>query len=453
MGALKLFFLFLIAPLVIYAATPSESVVKITSYYSTSSLQPRLGSGLVILWQGHKYVLTSDHVAYHSNRSFTHEITDEQGHKQTLEYFVSDAGRGLALLRFLTDDPSFVPFDLGAQQEDVPSLNEHITMIGYPADSDAMLIDKKGQLSNIKFPSELFVELPELMEVKGGYGEFGMSGGAGFSASGIYRGLISHQIVSGSNNTLLLIPANVVQTWLGSVLSADGSLKSPSPITLIQDPAQQVSDFPSYRTGNLYFAFSEPFGKGMGSSLVVMATKDKNTDTVFGGDQGSFANLVFKPRVSFSCMGFRTKEVLGRHFGSAGSLNGWLRLAQNPQIEPLWIYEGIETVTNVRKARALQPDFARLASELRGLQAQQLASYLGRIATLLEFYSRGDSYQDSMDENALGNWRFIKPKDIDYILHDAGLKTEWQKLAEVSLETRARQKLNELRAVMAELTY
>src|SRR5690349_15385905 len=108
------------------------------------------------------------------------------------------------------------------------------------------------------------------MEITGGHGEFGMSGGAVISPEGEFRGLLSHQILSREagelddsnrsqdSDSVLAIPAANVKDWLKDVLTAEGELISPLPIELFQDPAQQASDFPSLRTANIYISFSAP---------------------------------------------------------------------------------------------------------------------------------------------------------------------------------------------------
>jgi len=440
-------------PFLLQAAPFADSIVKIKSYYKSSSFPPRIGSGMVIQWQDHKYILTSEHVIYHSNKSFIHELMDSSGHRHFITYLVSDAGRGLALLQLQTEEANLVAFNLDSKNDSPPFLQENITMIGYPVDSDAALINKKGKLNNLKFPSELFVETLELMEVKGGYAEFGMSGGAAFSRQGEYRGLLSHQIINDkSENIILLISAAQVRQWLESILAVSGILKSPSPIDLFQDPAQQVSDFNSYRTAHLYFSFSEPYGAGTLLALVVVPSKNQSTEKFYGGDRGPFVNLTFKPGMSLTCFGFRTAGVLGDLISPPRTIHSWLRKAIDPTVEPLWTYDGGGIVKNVRKARTYYSDFVNFARQLASPSTARLAGYLDTLAFLLQFTPSNDSRGDKANEESLGNWRLIKPKDLDYILNDASLQVEWSEASKISTAHNIRNKLNELKIVMSELT-
>lgn len=449
MVSLKLFYSLFFVPLLAPAAAV-DSIVKIKSFYSTTSLQPRLGTGIVVQWRGHKYVLTSDHVIYHSNRSFTHQISDSKGHTDSLQYFVADAGRGLALLSFKDGPNSFESFDFETVGLQHPSLFESITMMGFPADSDTVLVDQKGKLSNLKFSSDIFVELSQLMEVSSGHAEFGMSGGAAFSAEGVYRGLLSHQFVAQNLDTTLLIPAEVVRNWLESIWDPSGLLVSPSPIELFLDPAQQVSDFPSFRTSNLYIAFSEVFGNGVWG-IQPITSKTIATETIYGGSNGNLAKVSIELTTRFLCMGFRRKEVLGSYAASPNKLNLWMRALKNPQIEPLWTISGKDHVVNVRKARAYQKDFEALLGKIGSGQAPQLSQYVMKIAELLIFYPSVNPSEQTHDELGLGNWRYIKPKDLDYILDAPALAAEWAAI-EPELKVPLRQKLIELQIIMRNLT-
>lgn len=442
-------------PLLIQAISlsPTDSIVKIKSYYKSPSFPPRIGSGMIILWRSQKYILTSDHVIYHSNKSFIHEMTDAQGRNHFLTYLVSDAGKGLALLQLIEDEATSIPYSLDQINEPNPILFEDITMIGYPADSDAVLMNKKGKLNSIKYPSDLFIQISNLLEVNGGYGEFGMSGGGAFSTQGEYRGLISHQIIKNDSAiSVLLIPAADIKIWLQNLFNSEGQLKSPSPIDLFQDPSQQVSEFLSYRTSNLYLSFSQIYGPGTPLGLTVFNSKNRVTDKIYGGDNGPFSNLFFKPDFNLICLGFRSAQVLGDLIPPPSTVNPWLRTAIDPTIELLWTYDGAGVITNVKKARTYQKDFTNFAKQINQANAPHLRFYLEKIAYYLEFTPNNNTIDDDTNESALGKWRLIKPKDLDFILNDPSLKDEWSNMAKISLDHTIKDKLIELKIIMQELT-
>ncbi len=56
-----------------------------------------------------------------------------------------------------------------------------------------------------------------MVEVVDGHAEFGMSGGAAFSSTDRYQGLLSHQIEKDGSNIILLIPSSVIYAWLDSI--------------------------------------------------------------------------------------------------------------------------------------------------------------------------------------------------------------------------------------------
>ncbi len=87
MAALKIFFVLLFIP-ILSQAEVSDCVVKIRSAYSSNSVQPRVGSGLLIKWQNRFLVLTSDHVIFHSNRSFSHKNDRQWGTIPRFDLFV-----------------------------------------------------------------------------------------------------------------------------------------------------------------------------------------------------------------------------------------------------------------------------------------------------------------------------------------------------------------------------
>jgi hypothetical protein len=324
----------------------SEAVVKITSSFSSSTIPPRQGSGILIRFRKKIFILTSDHVVYHSNRSFKHQMLTFNGDSLALQYLISDAGHGLALLNPETESADFskaVDLDSSPSWRD-SKLNtaEQISLAGFPVSSDAVLVDSSAKIKSLQTPSELFVQLPTLLEVSSGHGEFGMSGGLGYSQTGIFRGVISHQVVNDQENTVLLIGAPEVRAWLQSVVATDGTLFRPSPVALAQDPAQQASEFPSLRSANFYITLIRPFAGVGPTGIEVLLTKTPSTETLFGGSNGRLSEILAVKSVCdchFRSLGFRKKTLLGSSEGGGATLPQQMRRLLDSSIEPLWTFE------------------------------------------------------------------------------------------------------------------
>lgn len=434
-------------------ASPADSVVKIRSYYKSAALQPRVGSGLLIKFKGKRFVLTSDHIVYHGEKSFTHEVLDSEGHAGKLKFLLSDAGKGFALLSFVEHEEDFLFFDFDNALRDVASDDEEISLMGFPADSDGLLVDSKAIIQSTRFPSALFVELETLIKVKSGHGEFGMSGGAAFSKKGTYRGILSHQIVENSVNHVLLISSQTVFESMDSLFDQDGNLKVPSPIALFQDPAQQASDFVSYRTKDLYMTAINPYGPSTPWGMELVFLSGLATESLYGGESGPLASIE-KLRntkgISLRFLGYRKNEILGSAAGvGSDKINLQLRTIKNMSIEPLWTIESSEKADHVLRAQKIRPSLLQLQRALNFTKAVRLSHYVGRVASLLQPAERDDSFQNT----GLGAWRFLKPKDLDFILNDPSLALEWTEIESQSQGALLKLKLNELKKIMSALTF
>lgn len=445
-----LFFFFLCAQVAL--ADSADSVVKIRSSYKNSSTQFRVGSGLLIKWGSRRFVLTSDHVVFHSNNSFIHQMLDSAGRSVGLTYLLSDAGKGLALMELSGTAPQDLnSYPVTAEWLKPLSLGSSSTMAGYPADSDDVLVSQSGQIHNLAMASNLFIELPTLVEVTEGHAEFGMSGGAAFSAEGFYQGLLSHQVEKNGKNTILVIPAAQIYTWLQEVLNPDGTFAKPSPILFVQDPAQQVSDFLSYRTGSLFITMVEPYGKNAGAGFEVLPTKKPSTDQIFLPELfiPAFEYLNKNPGTRLRVMGYRQNKPFGDiRGGTSGNLTLDLRTLTESDVEPLFTIEGWGREQIFKAIETQRKSLLTLQTRLDFSRSPQIRNYL---QTIIDLTSSFDSTpQDSND--GLGPWRFLKPKDLVFLLTDTSLDTEWKPLLQQAQGALLQKSFQELHRAFSELT-
>lgn len=221
----KVFFISAFCAHLSFGALP-DFVVKIESGLCQDP-NPFHGSGLLIGQNGKAFVITSDHVVVHNYQDPTcHQITNELFGKHRASFDVAEWGNGLALLEVpdLKPDATWPTIaDLKPLEQVSPG--EGATVAGFPADSDSLIIDKRGAIAALDAELPFFAQVPRLLEIKGAHGEFGMSGGIAYNNQG-YLGLLSHQRVLSSENQLFVIPALVVYEWLKGALNEGIFLKT-----------------------------------------------------------------------------------------------------------------------------------------------------------------------------------------------------------------------------------
>lgn len=430
----------------------SQTVLKIQSVLQGSSFQPRVGSAIFIEFKGTPLVLTSDHVIFHSNKSLKHSVLDSQGQQLELEFVAADAGKGLAVLRPLADAGSFKKYPLFARAP--PELHESqgLTLIGYPAEATESLISEGGRVHNLQAASRIFVELPALVEVVDGHSEFGMSGGAAFSADGTFRGILSHQ-KDASGASTLIIPETVIRPWLEDLLDDEGHLQSPSPILLFQDPAQQVSDFLSYRTGFLYITTASPFGPQAARSLVVSSTRRAATELLFAPRalEPAQSFLLADRQVHLRTLGFRKKGSFVFAGAISGHLVSDLRLLNNENLEALWTVEGYDRSAALAAAADVGKRLQAVLPELQFKSSRHLLAFAKKVIELVQMPPRG-GFESDHDHRYHGAWRFLKPKDIRYVLQEPQLQGEWQAVLSQAQGESFKGLLEELEQTFADLT-
>lgn len=221
------------------------------------------GSGMVFSNAGKTYVLTSEHVLFHSNEKYCHEVK-ANGEKLSLRLAHAEWGNGLALLETSRsiDAPKWET--LRKSISAIPG--ERTQAIGYPYHEEFLVQNQWGtELLQVgPNPRKLFPLVPHLIELVHAHGEFGMSGGPAVSESGVWRGMLSHQVLrllpgkksvigemtgdsSVIDNHLLIIPAETIVKWV------DEYFKLPDQVLPFfrRDPRSQVTPKPVILTQGL----------------------------------------------------------------------------------------------------------------------------------------------------------------------------------------------------------
>lgn len=230
-----------------------DFVVKITSSVCGYNKSKMMGSGSLFNYNGSVYVLTSEHVLYHSKGSrYCHQVNNSMLN-ESAQLLFADWGRGIALLKLnIPPSDKFLKFP----EDFVQNPFEKVLVAGVPyAEVDTHVSDT-GKIITFKGKRLLSPIITESMEIVGASGEFGMSGGAVLGQNGdeiFYLGLLSHQIlkmVPGSStqttewdesqkyhNQLLSIKSSDIKVVLDSYFSSESSFK----VSFYRDPMGQLN--------------------------------------------------------------------------------------------------------------------------------------------------------------------------------------------------------------------
>lgn len=210
------------------------AIGKLTSGICNSSENQLFGSGVVVNVGGENVLVTSEHaVLAESIACHTLQI---EGQKYILDFVMSDYRHGLALFKIRSGE-SLSSFPLDHLNGASSILNSTMIAVGYPVNSNSILIDKSvSSVSNSD--RSLFADISKILEVKGLHAEKGMSGGALLSSDGdkLIGILTSLTAQSGITNgdLFLAIPAVEVKAWIMAALNGKTS-------TLRRDPRLQYS--------------------------------------------------------------------------------------------------------------------------------------------------------------------------------------------------------------------
>ncbi|OFZ84890.1 MAG: hypothetical protein A2603_11845 [Bdellovibrionales bacterium RIFOXYD1_FULL_55_31] len=211
------------------------ATVKIDSRRCASPYAGRTGSGLAFRSGRDLYVLTSEHVVFHTNDRYCHSVANSRFGTLRTTFIQAEWGNGLALLKVETLNRNFA--------EKLPTLAEFahegatpdsVVLAGYPVRSTTMLIDSTARILNPESDRVPFALLSRAIEVKGA-AEYGMSGGPVTDATRAFIvGILSHQILelkagrpgaiteagTAVENHAFAIPAFAAAAWVREVLDS-----------------------------------------------------------------------------------------------------------------------------------------------------------------------------------------------------------------------------------------
>jgi hypothetical protein len=171
-------------------------LVKTTSGPCRSINNQMKGSGSIFNYNGATYLLTSEHVVYHStSEKFCHKISNNDISDERAQLLFADWGSGIALLKLnLPPSEKYLSFP----EDFVETPNLDIKIGGSPFSEPKQIVINNGIIQNMKSERMPSAVLKYALEISGTNGEFGMSGGAVFEGDDthlVYRGLLSHQVL------------------------------------------------------------------------------------------------------------------------------------------------------------------------------------------------------------------------------------------------------------------
>jgi hypothetical protein len=176
----------------------------------------RQGTCLVFRYQQDVYCLSSYHVAYSALREgYEHWVNFTNGDRAALEWFASDWGRGVILLR-LVDPPrrEYLPWEnIPWGKREADPKGEAVTALGFPLNSFSLNEATGERLEDSGLEISLFVYIDSLVRVADLASELGFSGGALIDEGGTYIGLLSHQMNFDGQLLTVAIPAFEARDW------------------------------------------------------------------------------------------------------------------------------------------------------------------------------------------------------------------------------------------------
>ncbi len=243
----------------IASQNPADWTVKVQSWLCQQPDHRFNGSGLLLRIQEHDYVLTSEHVVLHGVADFCHSISGASVKNIVrADLRAVDFATGMALLKLSKPLENAAPPTLDIFEPQTPNIGQKLTVAGYPAKSDELLVPPVGDVLKNSSSRHEIPLISKVIETIGAHGEYGMSGGPAWSQKGGKNGVIgmlSHQYLSmrpgtatqvaewqaeenrqyHSSNFLILIPSKSILRWIGEVIKAP----SAAPF-LLRDPYSQL---------------------------------------------------------------------------------------------------------------------------------------------------------------------------------------------------------------------
>lgn len=328
----------ILLPLPGHAGLMENALVKMTS---SSKAHTFNGSGLGFRVGNRAFIVTSDHVVLHENTRVENRILSGE-HALSATLVASDFGRGLALLE-ISSDP--MPDDISwpgleSLRAASPAIGDPVTMIGFPAMSDSFIRDPRARIKAPAAASSIFLEIPALVEIENGHGEFGMSGGVAASAKGELTGILSHQVFE-KNNLILAIPGADVIKWVQGFFPGGQAPATPvNPmIHFVQTTGQMLSkETPSFSSGQLNFYLLDAYANGRKVLAVLLAARSVSAlyPDLPPGQEGLLhkiqKDLLKHTDCHVNIIGYKYSN--GRTIGSPQSIRGHVQQWADPTTQP-----------------------------------------------------------------------------------------------------------------------
>jgi hypothetical protein len=198
-----------------------DAVVKTHSKFTGANDSDLEGSGLIFMWKGHWYVLTSEHVILPSNDGVEHFIEREKmanlDCRFAARYIDSSWDKGLALLQI--DDSQMNLSNCFAARESFEYLRWSgepgtISAVGAPAGTSNLVEKRNGQMTGMVPAGQILYSQP-VARISNLAAEYGMSGGVAYSGIpgfGKIFGIVSHRNTQNNSETFV-IPINDALDW------------------------------------------------------------------------------------------------------------------------------------------------------------------------------------------------------------------------------------------------
>lgn len=346
-----------------------EAVVKIESGRCGMSQKTMKGSGILIREGSNIYVITSEHVIYHSNSGFCHRVSSESFSRMEARLIQVDWGMGLALLK-LVDDVSINLPTLSTLNSGEIRQGESVFIFGFPYSSEKLLQSPKGFLLSTQSDRALIPFVKVMYEAIRVYVEFGMSGGIAVSEDlTSFIGIISHQRlvqVAGSGSKVVeienaltpasdnafIIPANVVYFWANKIINHH-ELGVP---TIVRD-AKSEHSAPG-RSGGGQQVYS--------SGLKFISTGLTNDEAPVGGSEGVGGRTINGKPISVSLVLDQDNHLAQLQIPGRESWTQEVRerLLKQEKVKVVGFLDSSESLLGLRKRNIHSlPEFFKLLNE------------------------------------------------------------------------------------------
>jgi hypothetical protein len=287
------------------AINPEKSVVKVTSQYGPNKEISNNGSGLLFQNQGKTWVLTSEHVVWHTYQNVENRVYlfSEKPSSYKAELKTVDWAVGIALLEVLNYAGAALP-TLDDFKKGLPEKGDQLYVSGFRSSGVDLILDPNGNALLPEGHEHLFPDIKTVIQIKGALADEGMSGGPVFSMDrNEIVGILSHrylELVHDNNSPVsdykrgsrletlpICIPSPFLYKWLQKYFSDPRAFKP----SFVRDIESQQAKEESILSGGLKFKLlsktphkkaGDPIGGGDG--VGELKNKNSKVEPVGGGD-------------------------------------------------------------------------------------------------------------------------------------------------------------------------